>query len=75
MNNQPLFIIYGGQLLNVRDIKRAFLPSPPLLVNPEYVPPGPTITIEFRSGGFATLVGEDVSLDGLAKTIAKLDQL
>lgn len=58
MNNQPQFILYGGELLNVRIIGRAHMQQHQL-------------RIEFTSGGFTTLEG-DVSVEGLAETISKL---
>lgn len=60
MNNSPLFILYGGQLLNVRDIKRAF-------------EEGNFLRVEFCSGGVAFLEGTGISLADFANTINKLN--
>lgn len=72
MNNQPQFILYGGQLLNVRDIKRATPTTDVLMTAPGAEPSRPVLKVEFISGGYAFLEGPDISLEGLANTINQL---
>lgn len=57
-DSPPLFILYGGELINVRIIGRAHMQQHQL-------------RIEFTTGGFTILEG-DVSVEGLADTINKL---